>query len=159
MTIGTNDLIDKFGTQDTVTAGGGTSAVSASAFSASGDVVSGGWTNDDDAPLAAFVLTTAAGQAAWTAGDTVQLYARLMNINSTADAPQPGANFPHVRIGSFKMNAASGTQDVALIGGQAALPNQYSSQIYEFYIENLGAVSLAAGWTLKVTPISPGPHA
>lgn len=158
MTIGTDDAIDKFGTQDTVTAGGGTSAVAAGAYSASGDVVSGGWTNDDDAPTAGFVLTTAAGQSAWTAGDTVSLFARLMNVNGTADAPQTDANYPHIYVGKFKMDAASGTQDVALIDGDTPLPNQYASQVYEFYIRNNGAVSLAAGWTLKVTPKAIGPH-
>lgn len=157
MTIGANDSVDKFGTQDTVTAGGGTSAVAAAAFSASGDVVSGGWTNDDDAPEAAFVLATAAGQSAWTAGDTIQLYARPMNIDGANDAPQTDSNFRQIPIGAFVMDAASGAQYVPLAGGRAFLPNHYSSQVYEFYLRNTGSVSLAAGWTIKVTPIAPGP--
>ena len=157
MAIATNALIDFFGdTQDTVTAGGGTSAVVSGAFSVDADSVD--WTNDDDAPLGAFVLTTAAGQTAFTAGDHVELYARLMNIDGTADQPIPDASYPHIFIGSFFVDAVSGAQSVPLAAGAAALANQYSSQVYRFYVKSEATPSLAAGWVVKVTPVTQGPH-
>ncbi len=88
MAISTGSAIEFYGTQDTVTAGGGTSSVASAAFSVSGDVVSGGWTNDDDATMASVVLTCAYSVAP-TANRSVNLYARLMNIDSTNDQITP----------------------------------------------------------------------
>lgn len=160
MAIGSNDFIDKFGTQDTVTVGTGTSAVASAAFSASGDVVSGGWTNDDDAPMADFVLTYQ-----YTSGsisqDGVKLYMRLMNIDGTADEPQPDTGYKHHYLGTFipDSNQGASTNNSLSLGKDVALPNTYTSQVYEFYIENLLGVTITAGWTLKVTPKTGGPHA
>lgn len=155
MTISTNAAIEFFGTQDTVTAGGGTASVVDGAFSVAGDVVSGGWTNDDDAPMAAVVLTCAFGTAP-TANTTVNLYARLMNINGTSDALTPDADNTHVYLGSFLLDDTTAQQNIPL---DVRLPNQYSSQVYEFYVENNGVQTMSAGWTLKVTPKTIGPHA
>lgn len=155
MAISTNSAIEFFGTQDTVTAGGGTSAVTDGSFSAAGDVVSGGWTNDDDAPMASFVLKAAYATAP-TANTSVSLYARLMNIDSTNDALTPDANNQHVYLGSFPLDDTTSTQYIAL---DARLPNTYSSQVYEFYIQNNAGQTLSAAWTLKVTPKTIGPHA
>lgn len=155
MAIGTGAAIEFFGTQDTVTAGGGTSAVTNGSFSAAADVVSGGWTNDDDAPLASVVLTCAYATAP-TASSAVNLYARLMNIDSTNDAITPDADNTHVYLGSFPLDNTTSTQYIAI---DVRLPNTYSSQVYEFYIENDGGQTMSAGWTLKVTPKTYGPHA
>lgn len=155
MAIGTGTAIEFFGTQDTVTVGGGTSAVTNTSFSASGDVVSGGWTNDDDAPMASVVLTCAYSVAP-TASTTVDLFARLMNIDSTNDAITPDANNPHVYLGSFPLDDTTSTQYIPL---DVRLPNTYTSQVYEFYIKNNGGQTMSAGWTLKVTPKTIGPHA
>lgn len=155
MAISTDSAIEFFGTQDTVTAGGGTSAVTDGSFSASGDVVSGGWTNDDDAPMASVVLTCAYATAP-TASTSVNLYARLMNIDSTNDQITPDANFGHVYLGSFPLNDTTSTQYIPL---DVRLPNTYTSQVYEFYIENNAGQTMSAGWTLKITPKTIGPHA
>lgn len=155
MAISTNAAIEFFGTQDTVTAGGGTSAVTDGSFSASGDVVSGGWTNDDDAPMASAVLTCAYATAP-TANTSVNLYARLMNIDGTNDAITPDSNNTHVYLGSFPLDDTTSTQYIPL---DVRLPNQYTSQVYEFYIENNGGQTISAGWTLKITPKAIGPHA
>lgn len=155
MAISTNAAIEFFGTQDTVTAGGGTSAVVDGAFSVAGDVVAGNWINDDDAPMAAVVLTCAYATAP-TANTAVNLYARLMDINGTNDAITPDANNTHVYLGSFPLDDTTAQQNIPL---DVRLPNQYSSQVYQFYLRNNAGQTMAAGWTLKVTPKTIGPHA
>ena len=158
MAITTGAAINVFGTQDTVTVAGGTSAVTNTSFSASGDVVSGGWTNDDDAPLADFVLTFQYPSGTIVA-DGVHLYARLMNVNSTADEPQPDAGWQQHYLGTFVTDTGqAATTDTDYVLTNVGLLNTYSSQVYEFYIENQTDVTLTAGWTLKVTPKSYNSH-
>ena len=157
MAIGADATIQFFGTQDTVTAGGGTSAVGNGNVSASGDVVSGGWTNDDDAPYIAATLTLDPASAP-SAGTTVQLFARCMNIDGTTDAPQTDPNYLQTPIGFWVVDADAAAHTVALVGGYAPLPNHYTSQVYEFYIKNNTGVSIDAGWVVKVTPVTDGPH-
>ena len=155
MAIGTDAGIEFFGTKDVL--GTTTSAVTDGSFSAgTGDLVA--WTNDDDAPEAAFALefTTA------TTGDansSLLLHARLMNVGSagTEDEEVPDANFTQHFLGFFSHNNPStGAQTAAL---RAVLPNTVTSQVYEFYVENLTGQTISAGWELSVTPISIGPHA
>jgi hypothetical protein len=155
MAIGTSAAIEFYGTQDTVTVGTGTSAVSSGAFSAAGDVVSGGWTNDDDAPMASVVFEGTFASAP-TANTVATLYARLMNISSTNDAQTPDANNPHYYLGSFPLNDSASAQYIAI---DVALPNSYTSQVYDFYITHNAGQSLNAGWKLYVTPKTLGPHA
>lgn len=156
MAIGTDATIHYFGTQDTVTAGGGTSAVVDGAYSASGDVVSGGWTNDDDAPRAMVVLQC---QQATVGSGSISLYARRMNVQSTNDEPQPDSSFPGELIGAFTLDAGSATSTDMYLITEARLPNVYTSQVYEFYIKNNTGQSIAAGWVMYVTPVTDGPHA
>lgn len=157
MAITTNDAILKYGTQDTVTAGGGTSAVTSGSYSASGDVVSGGWTNDDNAPMASFVLTFQYPSGTITTGG-VQLFARLLNTDSTTDEPQPSANWAGHQLGSFSTGTGmSATTNYALEIGPVYLPTAKASQEYEFYVLNSCGVTMTAGWTIKVTPVADGP--
>lgn len=152
MTIGTDALIDFFGTQDDVT-NASNSAVAADAYSVAADIDD--WTNDDDAPEAAFVLHYTAASAP-TAGGYVALYATLKNIDSTNDESVPTASDQSAHfLGVFKVPNSTSSY-VAL---RAALPNTYTSQVYEFYVLNKTDQSMTDTWTLKVTPISPGPHA
>jgi len=155
MTIGTGDLIAKFGTQDQLD-DTSTSAVADGAKSVAADISS--WTNDDDAPFIACVLKTDSSQTTPGAvGKTVSLFARLLNIQSTNDQPEPDASFDGQYIGTFILDNASGTQYVPLAGGVGTLNPQYSSQVYDFYLLNELGVSLAAGWALYGTPIAFGP--
>lgn len=156
MAIGTDDAIEKYGTQDTVTVAGGTSTVANDAFSASGDVVSGGWTNDDDAVMASMVAFFDWNTTAPTANSAVNLYARLLDIDSTNDQDTPDANYQHVYLGSFPVNDVLTNQYIPI---EISLPNTKTSQVYEFYIENKTGQSIVAGWTLKITPKAIGPHA
>lgn len=151
MAIGTDSLIEFFGTQDDVT-NASNSTIAANAYSVAGDIDS--WTNDDDAPEAAFVLGYVAGSAP-TAGGYVALYARLENIDSTNDEAVPTASDESAHfLGTFKIpNATS-----SYVSLRAVLPNTYSSQVYEFYLLNNTDQTMSNTWTLKVTPVTSGPH-
>ena len=159
MAIGTNALIDFFGTQEVVTAGGGTSAVADAAFSVTADAIE--WDNADDAPEAGAVLIAQWATATSIAGKSINLYGRLQDIQSTNNATVPSATNRVVYLGTFIAPASTATTNfyMPLSAGRMALPNQYTSQVIEFYIENLTGQTITAGWTLRVTPITQGPHA
>lgn len=159
MAIATDDLILKYGTQDTVSAGGGTAAVAATAGtrSAAGDAAI--WTNDDDAPEASFVLTFQYPSGTITTGG-IQLMCRLMNVDGTSDEPQPTANWQGHFLGNFITGTGmAATTNYSVQLGPVELPTAKDSQEYEFYLINNCGVQLTAGWTLKATPITGGPHA
>lgn len=156
MAIDTNTTIHAFGTEDEVTVAS-PGAVNSGAFSVTGDVSD--WTNDDDAVFAMFKLkVTAAGWAsAPSAGEVINLYARLLNIESTEDNPTPDANFKVTFMGAFVVDAADADQ--VLILGPVGLPNYKTSAEYEFYIENDTSVNIgAAEWQLWVSPMGIKPH-
>lgn len=151
MPITTNDAIEKFGTQDLVTGTPGT--VADGAFSVAGDVST--WTNDDDA-----IMATATALFDWdtTAPDvnsSVNLYARLLNVQSTNDQDVPDANFGHTYLGSFPVNDVLTNQYISI---EISLPNTKSSQEYEFYIENNTGETIQNTWDLWITPKAIGPH-
>jgi len=149
MAIGTGSLIEFFGTQDTITGSGAT--VADAAFGAAATT----WTNDDDAPRASVVLAGTYSVAP-TANTVVNLYLRPLDIQSTNDQDVPDANYTHVYAGSFPINDVTSAQYIAI---DISLPNNYTSQQYNFYIENKAGQTLGSGWTLYVTPKTYGPHA
>ena len=151
MAIGTDAAVEFYGTQDTVTSS--SSSVASGAFSVSGDITT--WTNDDDAPQAAVVFEGTYSTAP-DANSYVNLYARLMNVQSTNDQDAPDANFPHFYLGSFPLNDVTSAQYCVI---EVDLPNTKTSQEYDFYIENEGGQTLSSGWDLYVTPKTLGPHA
>jgi len=151
MAISTDSLIEFFGTQDTVTSS--SSSVTDGSFSVAGDITT--WTNDDDAPMASVVLE-ATYSSAPDANSVVNLYARLMNIQSTNDQDAPDANFQHVYLGTFPLNDVTSAQYIPI---DVKLPNTKTSQEYDFYIQNEAGQTLSAGWDLYVTPKTYGPHA
>jgi hypothetical protein len=158
MAIGENATIEFFGTQDTVTLAGGTSAVTDTSFSASGDVVSGGWTNDDDARYAEMVLTFQYPSGTIDTGG-IHLYGRKLNIDGTDDEGQPDSSHGHKYMGSFATDSGlAATTDISA-AVEIVLDNNHTSQIWEFYVENQCGVTMTAGWTLKITPKAIGPHA
>ena len=92
MSISANDTIWKFGGSDVVTVSGGTSAVTSGSYSASGDCISGGWTNTDDATRVSAVLVWQYPSGTITTGG-IQLMCRLLNNSSTTDEPALTANW------------------------------------------------------------------
>lgn len=157
MAISTNDAIRKYGTQDLVSASGGTSAVTNGSYSASGDAAT--WTNDDDTDQASAVLTMQYPSGTITTGG-VQLFCRLLNGDGTTDEPPLSANWTGHFLGNFTTGTGmSATTNYAIESGPFLLPAMKSSQEYEFYLKNVCGVTMAAGWTLKITPVADGPKA
>ena len=161
MTITTDDLIAKFGTQDEVTVAAA-ATVSDGAFSVAGDV--NDWTNDDDVPAAMFVLVLNDLSGAPAAGLTVGLYCKPLNIvNTTDDHQGPNTNVETIQLGAFLIDAVDpGGANDAYAFGPVELPNFKTSQEYEFYIKNNLGVTIGVGtgdWELWVTPVAYGPHA
>jgi hypothetical protein len=151
MAIATGAAIEFFGTQDTL--GTTSSAVANAAFSVAADLST--WTNDDDA-VSASVTLLANFSVAPTANTSINLYLRLLDVQSTNDGTVPDANFQHTYVGSFPLNDSTVAQYITIDIG---LPNSVTSQQYEFYIENQSGQSLPAGWDIYVTPKAIGPHA
>ena len=160
MAISTDSAIAFFGTQDEVTVAS-PGSVANGAFSAASDVSD--WTNDDDAPLAMFVLVLQDLSGAATAGDTIDLYCKPLNVvNTTGDHQGPNSNLKTIYLGSFMVDAVDpAATDDNYVLGPVSLPNTKTSQEYEFYIyNNLTTVSIdAADWELWITPMTYGPHA
>lgn len=150
MVISTDAAIEFFGTQDTL--GTTSAAVANDAFSIAGDLST--WPNDDDAPFASVVLLSNFSVAP-DANSVINLYLRLLNIESTNDQDVPDANFLHKYVGSFPLNDVTTAQYTSI---DIVLPNTVTSQNYEFYVENLSGQSLPAGWDIFVTPKTIGPH-
>ena len=151
MAITTGAAIEFFGTQDTL--GTSSASVANAAFSIAGDLST--WTNDDDAASASVTLL-ANFSVAPTANTSVNLYLRLLDVQSTNDGTVPDANFQHTYVGSFPLNDSTVAQYITMDIG---LPNSVTSQQYEFYVENTSGQSLPAGWDIYVTPKAIGPAA
>lgn len=151
MTIGTNDAIDKFGTQDTL--GTSSSAVTDGAFSIAADLST--WTNDDDAKEASGVLRVNYSVVP-DANSSINIFLRLLNIQGTNDAPIPNANFQHWYATSVPVNNVTTQQDIPF---SITLPNNASSQEYEYYINPETGQTVPAGWDVFPTPKAIGPHA
>lgn len=157
MAIGTNDAIRKFGTTDALD-DGSTASIADTAYSTTTDVAP--WTNDDDAPMASFVLTMQFPSGTIDSGG-ILLFATLLNNNSTTDEPATGANWQGHYLGAFATGVTqmSATTDYALELGPVMLPAGKSSQEYQFYFKNDCNVTISANWQLDVTPVTVGPKA
>ena len=151
MAISTGAAIEFFGTQDTL--GTSSAAVANDAFSIAGDLST--WTNDDDAPQASVILL-ANFSVAPDANSSINLYLRPLNIQSTNNQDIPDANFQQTYVGSFPLNDTTAAQYINI---QISLPNNQTSQGYEFYVENKSGQSLPAAWDIFVTPKTLGPAA
>lgn len=154
MTIGANDLIDKFGTQGTITTGT-PAAIANGAFSVSGDVAL--WTNTDNAPLAQFEFTCQWATVTGVANKRVVIYARTMDVDGTTDPVAPSANRKWMPIGAFLVYAAAAATNYTFDSGICRLPNAQAGQQFEFYFENLSGQTISSGWSAKIRPMTQGP--
>lgn len=151
MAIATNDAIVKFGTQDTL--GNSSASVADAAFSIASDLNT--WTNDDDAPMASVTALLDWAVTPDTTG-AIHLYAQMLNVQSTNDGEVPDATHQHVYLGSFPVNNVTTNQYITI---DVSLPNAYTSQVYQFFIENVTGQTLQAGWDIYITPKTIGPAA
>ena len=156
MTITTNDGIWKFGTQDEVTAAGGTSLVDGNdGISVLADIDE--WTNDDDAMMFSAVLE--ATYAAVPDSGSAELYVTLAEVQGINDEPAMDASFNGKFLDSRPPDPVTSKQ--YLVFGPFSLAALKSSQVYQFWIKNAqgdAAHDISAGWKLYVTPYSPGPR-
>ncbi len=151
MAITTDAAIEFFGTEDDLESSAAT--VADGAFSVVGDLTA--WTNDDDAPMASVALEFDYATNP-DANSSISLFAALQNIESTNDQIPPTANFLHTYLGAFPVDANTTIQYVAI---DINLPNNYTSQLYHFFIQNNTGQTIQASWTMHVTPKTIGPHA
>ena len=152
MAIATDDAIHKFGTQ--IARGGtATAAITTTSFSTiNATTGSDAWTNADDAPMASVTILVTYGTTA-VAGEGVNLYLRPLNIEGTNDANVPDAVFQDMYVTSFPLATGTAAQ---YITRTISLPNAYTSQVYELYLENGSTQSISAGWDIYVTPLTIG---
>lgn len=153
MAIGTDSLIDFFGTLDDLDSS--SAAVTNTSFSVAGDLAT--WTNDDDATEAFLVGLFTFGTNP-TAGSIINVYLQPLDIaDTTKDQDAPSATNPRFLVASFPMVATTSEQVHA---ERIRLPNGKTSQEYQPWIYNVNTgQTLSAGWSLQITPITPGPHA
>ena len=154
MAISTDATIEFFGTQDQVD-DGTTGTVATDTFSEA----SSSWTNDDDAPSAAFVLEAQFDTTMPTVG-TIDLYCRPLNIQSTNNPGAPDGSYKSFFLGVFEIDfGVSNDVNAFLYIERTKLPNFVTSQIYEFYFHNNATgQTIGVDWNLWVTPITDGPH-
>ena len=151
MAIGTDAAIDFFGSQSSLDNTSG--AVTDGSFSVTGDLNS--WTNSDDAPEASMVFEGTYSTAP-DVGSDVLLFAQLLNVESTNDAPVPDANYPHIYMGRFALDNVTTAQYITI---DIDLPNYKTSSVYHFFIKNQAGQTLSAGWDLHPAAKTEGPHA
>lgn len=94
-----------------------------------------------------FVLTCAFGGTP-TAGTSVSLILRPLDIDGTTDAPAPTATYLHHFYGSFPHNGGSASQTLLCMAER--LPRKFSAYLYN----NGTGQTLSTGWVLKFTPTS-----
>lgn len=98
-------------------------------------------------PDALFVLTGTFATAP-VENSSLSLYARELDIDGTLDTDVPEATRPGRFVGSFTVNNVTTLQALILVAYDVP-------RLADYYIHNNGTgQSLAAGWTLKVTPRS-----
>jgi hypothetical protein len=113
------------------------------------------WTNDDDTEKATIDISVTFATAP-TAGDTIRLYMRKLNINGTNDESTPDDDNQMSYVGSVAIDNVTSAQYFAV---EVDLVAVKSSQQYEFYLANNADQTISAGWTASITPIAFGPHA
>lgn len=158
MAITTDDVILKFGTQDEQTTGT-PSTVTNDAFSDNNDTITS-WTNDDDSPLGGAVLKIQFDTTMPTVG-SVGLYAKMFDVQSTNDVPDPDANFEHLYVGTFPIDfGQSADTDFYTVIPMFQMPMLASSQGIQWFLKNQGtSQTIGVSWQLWITPVTHGPHA
>ena len=158
MAIGTDSAVYFYGTEVNLSTTATTATVATTAISTAASLDE--WANTDDSTLASFLLEVDDWSAAPSAGETIDLHVRLMDVSGTNNEPVHDANYTPHFVGSFTVDAA----DVAqyLVIGPTALPHMKSGQNYAFTVVNNTGVTMGTTnneWRIKVTPVTIGPHA
>ena len=158
MTIGTNDSIPKFGTQDQVD-DGTTSTIANNAFSVAADITT--WTNDEDAPFAKFILECQFDTTMPTVG-IIDLFGRPLDIQSTNEPGEPDANHELTWIGAFPIDfgVAADTNFFTHCSVDLTELLFQTSQTIDFYLRNNATgQTIGVDWNLWIQPWAWGPKA
>lgn len=144
-----------YGTSKTLAAGNGGATSNNQLSAAAGTTYS--QTDTGDYPDALFVLTTAGFGGTPTAGTTIDVYIRPLDIDGTTDQPAPatGASTDAYKgryACSFVLKASSASGDPY---AAIAYDIPRAGEVYLF--NNGTGQSLTANWTLKMTPRTVGP--
>jgi len=129
-----------------------TAGVSAGAFNASSEIDTSVDNTTNLAPLCNVILTVTFGTNP-TAGDTIDVYRRDLNIVSTNDEPDTDANFKQHYVGSLVVDVSTSAQYLQLSG--VPLPPTGC----DFFIYNSAAQAISSGWALDVQPYTFAPAA
>ena len=159
MTIGTNDGILKFGTQDEVTSGT-PATIADDAYGKADQGSSVNWTNDDDALDGSAVLKCQFDGTMPTVGN-IWLLAHLQNIEGTNDTGVPDVNYPEFIVGTFPIDfGVAADVDFYTPVIKFEMPSMGPAQRIDWYLKNNGTQqTIGVSWQLWITPTSVGPHA
>lgn len=152
MTIGASDAIVKFGTQDEVTSGTPATIVN-NAYGKADQAGTAAWTNSENAPDGAAVLKCQFDVAMPTVG-SIDLYAHLLNVQSTNDLGLPDANNPMIYVGSFPIDfGVLPDVDFFTVIKDFEMPAIGAAQAIDWYIHNNATgQTLGVSWQLWITP-------
>ncbi len=160
MAIGTDDGIWTFGTQDEVTSGT-PATISDNGYGKADQGASVNWTNDDDAPFGSAVLKLQFDTTFPTVG-SVDLYAHVLNIQSTNDPGVPDASNDVLGfVGSFPIDfGIAADVDFYTFIENFAMPAVGAAQAIDWYLlNNATGQTIGVSWQLWVRPKALGPHA
>jgi len=152
MTIAAGDIIFKFGTQDEVTSG--TPAIIADdAYGKADQGASVNWANTDNTPNGSAVLKAQFDTTMPTVG-SIELYARLLNVQGANDIGIPDANNPLVWVGTFNIDfGIAADTDFYMSIHDFEMPQAGDAQAIDWYLHNNGsAQTLGVSWQLWITP-------
>jgi hypothetical protein len=110
----------------------------------------------DDTPADSFdgeFALTVNYSVAPTAGTSISLILRPLDIDGTTDAPAPTATYLNEFFGSFLPNAATGSQTLRCFATD--VPREFAAYLYN----NATGQTIPAAWTLKFTPVTYKPAA
>ncbi len=109
--------------------------------------------NDAGYPLGLFEFNAVGTfSVAPTAGAVINLYEQKIN-SSASDAPDVSATYKNDYIGTFIVDAADVAQALSLV---APIHRDGGKYWIEWVDGGAGVASIAAGWTLDLTPVTYG---
>ena len=159
MAISTDDAVWKFGTQDEVTSGT-PATIATTAYGKADQAGTAAWTNSDNAPYGSAVLKAQFDTTMPTVG-TIELFAHLLNVQSTNDVGAPDANNPLVHVGGFEIDfGIAADTDFYMILPEFEMPQAGNAQAIDWYLKNEGTgQTIGVSWQLWITPKALGPAA
>lgn len=152
MAIATGDIILKFGTQDEVTSGT-PATIADDAYGKADQGATVNWTNSDNAPNGSAVLKAQFDTTMPTVG-SIELFAHLLNVQSTNDVGAPDANNPLVWVGGFDIDfGIAADTDFYMILPDFEMPQAGDAQAIDWYLKNAATgQTLGVSWQLWITP-------